>query len=279
MNEFRADLHCHSTCSDGTLSPEQIVRLAHQSQLNGLSITDHDTIHAYPEALPIAQELGIALISGVEFSTFFKNESVHILAYSFALNAPGIHALCLRHIQRRFERNLAILERLRANQMPLEMEDLSFENSAAAHTVGRPHIAMALVKKGYVATVQDAFNRLIGEGKLCYVAGENISLEETLAVIHEAKGLAVIAHPHLVQKVALLRDLLDLPFDGIEGYYGRFHATSHERWLKIGKRKNWLITGGSDFHGAIKPQINLGCSWVSQETFSILYQHFQANQV
>ena len=278
MNEFRADLHCHSTCSDGTLSPTQIVMLAHQTQLSGLSITDHDTINAYTEALPVAKEMGLSLISGVEFSTVFKKESIHVLAYSFNLQSSAIQNLCVRHIQRRQQRNQAILDRLRAHQMPLEMEDLSYDNSAAAHTIGRPHIAMALVKKGYIATMQEAFNQFIGEGKSCFVAGENIGLEETLDIIHEAKGFAVIAHPHLISKVVILRDILDLPFDGIEGYYGRFHAASHERWVKIGQRKKWLITGGSDFHGAVKPQISLGCSWVSQETFSILYQHFQSNQ-
>lgn len=278
MIEFRADLHCHSTCSDGTLSPAEIVNLAHQNQLSGLSITDHDTIDAYSQALPLAHKLGLSMISGVEFSTFFKKENVHVLAYSFPLNSLIIQNLCYNHIQRRTKRNEIILENLRKHHMPLEIEELSYKNSAGCHTVGRPHIAMALVEKGYVKTIQEAFNEFIGEGKLCYVAGENITLEETLALIHEAKGLAVIAHPHLIQKVSLLKTLLELPFDGIEGYYGRFHATSHARWLKIGKNKNWLITGGSDFHGEIKPQINLGCSWVSQETFSILHQHFQNNQ-
>jgi len=276
--DFRADLHCHSTYSDGTLTPQQIITLAVEKKLNGLSITDHDTIDAYQEALPAAQEQGIALISGAEFSAVHKQQSIHVLAYSFDLQSPPLKDFCLRHIQRRQNRNQAILNRLRAHQMPLELEDLTYEHSAANHTIGRPHIAMALVKKGYVATLQEAFQRWIGEDKPCYVPGEPFSLEETLTVIHEAKGLAVIAHPHLIQNVGIVRELLDFPFDGIEGYYGRFQPAEHQRWLKIGARKGWLITGGSDFHGDIKPQITLGSSWIGQDTFSLLYQHFQANQ-
>lgn len=278
MSDFRADLHCHSTCSDGTMTPKELIDLAIQNQLNGLSITDHDTIDAYHEAMPVAQNAQFPLISGVEFSTTFKNQSVHILAYSFALNAVPIQQLCARHIQRRLKRNQDILDRLCSNHMPLDMEDLTYDNSHFAHTVGRPHIAMAMIKKGYIQTINEAFQRFIGEGKPCYVAGENIDLEETLAIIHAAKGLAVIAHPHLIQNVSLLRQLLELPFDGIEGYYGRFHASNHQRFLKIAARKNWLITGGSDYHGTIKPLIQLGNSWIGEETFSILYQHFQANQ-
>lgn len=278
-SEFRADLHCHTTCSDGTVTPKKIIELACQLDLKGLSITDHDTIEAYQEAIPIAKQQGVLLVSGVEFSASHLQQSVHLLAYSFALDSPSIHSLCQRHKQRRLKRNALILEQLASEGMPLTPEDFPsvlFEKQSD-RPLGRPHIALAMLHKGYVQSIQQAFHHYIGEGKSCYVAGEAISVEETLEIIHQAKGLAVIAHPHLIDNTSLLRELLEMKFDGIEGYYGRFTPAQQERWVKIGLHRGWLITGGSDFHGEIKPNLPLGSSWVNEETFQIFYQHFQRN--
>lgn len=268
MTEFRADLHCHSTCSDGTLSPIEIVKLASEIGLKGLSITDHDSIDAYVTALPAAKEMGIEMISGVEFSAIHKGISVHILGYSFDLSDPHIHALCQRHQQRRAKRNRAILALLAQHNMPItEDELLDCADNELHHTIGRPHIAQAMVRHGYVETVYDAFAKFIKEGKPCYSLGDVISVEETIDTIHQAKGLAIIAHPHLINNESILHRLLEMNFDGLEGYYGRILLSSEKRWIKIAKKKNWLITGGSDFHGAVKPTIPLGCSWVNEETF------------
>lgn len=277
MNEFRADLHCHTTCSDGTATPKEVVELACQLGLKGLSITDHDTVEAYQEALPLAKEKGLLLVSGAEFSASHQQQSVHLLAYSFSLHSPHIESLCQRHKQRRLRRNAQILERLASQGMPLTSEDFpsSLFEKQPDRPLGRPHIALAMLNKGYVHSIQQAFHDYIGEGKPCYVAGEMISVEETLQIIHQAQGLAVIAHPHLIENTSLLRDLLEMNFDGIEGYYGRFTPVQQERWVKIGLHRGWLITGGSDFHGNIKPNLPLGSSWVNEETFQTLYQHFQ----
>lgn len=109
--------------------------------------------------------------------------------------------------------------------------------------------------------------------------GGAFSVEETLDIIHKANGLAIIAHPHLIDNSKVLIDLLSMDFDGIEGYYARFPPQAHERWVKIGKRKGWIITGGSDYHGDIKPHLPLGSSWVGEETFSVLRKHFENNNV
>lgn len=276
MDEFRADLHCHTTCSDGTITPSDIIQLACDLNLKGLSITDHDTIAAYQEACPVAEAKNLPLISGIELSAVHRETSVHILAYSFSLQSTTIQKICQRHQERRELRYQKILDLLAAKGLPLSLKDLSFLPST--HSLGRPHIAAAMVKKGYVLTIQQAFHEYLGEGKPCYVPGDTFSVEETLDIIHQANGLAVIAHPHLIEKVGIVKDLLDMPFDGIEGYYARFPAPVHERWLKIGARKEWLITGGSDFHGSIKPKLPLGSSWVNLETFTILQHHFQSNQ-
>lgn len=263
---FRADLHCHSTCSDGTLTPTQLVNRAHQMGLQGLSITDHDSIDAYPLALEEAKKVGLEVIPGVEFSTDINQFNVHILAYGFQIDAPPLKKLCEWHKNRRIQRNTQILEKLRIHGMPITEEEL-MQEGVSSSVIGRPHIALALVRKGYVENMREAFKKFIGEGKSCYAKGESYSTEETVKIIHASGGLAVIAHPHLIHNNKVLKNLLKLPFDGIECYYARYPAEAHERWLKIAQEKGWLITGGSDFHGANSPGLELGCSWTPEASF------------
>lgn len=279
LNEFRADLHCHSTCSDGTSSPEEIVQMAFEKGLKGLSITDHDTIEAYKIALPLAQKLGLELISGAEFSAVHHLSSVHILAYAFSIDNVAIQNFCKRHTQRRKNRNLEILKLLSSKGFPLSEEEVYQAAGASLadpkSTIGRPHIALAMVKKGYIESIQEGFHKYIGEGRCCYSPGESFSTQETIDVIHEAKGLAVIAHPHLIHPPLLLKQLLEMNFDGIECYYAKFTKEAHQRWTKIAKHRRWLITGGSDYHGSIKPNIKLGDSWVDETHFQVLLSHFK----
>lgn len=272
MQPFRADLHCHSTCSDGSLSPIELLHAAVKSDLQGLSITDHDTIDAYAQTAGAVQN--ISLISGVEFSATLEGSSVHILGYSFSLAAPAIQELCQRHTARRKARNLEILDKLAKLKMPLTMEEVA---SLGRSTVGRPHIALAMMKRGYVASVQEAFKRYIGEGRPAYAKGSSIDVEETLAAIHQAKGAAVIAHPHLIADPNLIQKLLTMPFEGIECYYARFSPESNDPWIDVAKRRGWLMTGGSDFHGAVKPTIPLGASWAGEETFRVLKEMHEKN--
>lgn len=276
MIDFRADMHCHSVCSDGTYSPKELVELAARLGLKGLSITDHDSIEAYAEALQPAFEKGIQLVSGVEFSAELNGVSVHILAYGFALENPLIIQFCERHLDRRRARNNQILGLLKKHRMPVEEQELF--NISPRGTIGRPHIAMAMLQKGYVRTIPEAFKKYLGDGKPCYTPGKTFSVEETLDIIHRANGLAVIAHPHLVDDVRTLRRLLEMDFDGMECYYGKFPPSYHKRWLEIAHKKNWLVSGGSDFHGEIKPEIMLGCSWVNEEFFQPFMQRFQLLQ-
>lgn len=275
MNEFRADLHCHTTCSDGSLSPTQVMEHAAAIGLQGLSITDHDTIAAYAEALPVAQKLQISLVSGVEFSAVQADTNVHILAYAFPLASPFIQGLCERHHARRRDRCHRILELLAQKGIDLQ-RDSSLLRAIQASSVGRPHVAAAMVRNGSVRSIEEAFKRYLGEGRSCYVSVDPITAEETLAVIHQAGGLAVLAHPHLLPDERVLLDVLKLPFDGIEAYYAKFGRYRNQRWVDIAAQRGWLITGGSDFHGEAKPQIALGVSWVNAEVFQVLWQHYEA---
>lgn len=270
LADFRADCHCHSILSDGSETPKNLIFLTKKLGFQGLSITDHDTVAAYEEAIPIAKECDLLLLPGIELSCHFENHSVHILGYAFDLQHPSLLAFCKRHEERRRERNRAILQKLAHHGMTVLESDLAF----AAHIVGRPHIAQAMIKKGYVHSIQEAFHQWIGEGKPCYAPGDRPTAEETIAIIHEAGGLAVLAHPHLIQDDAFIERLLQLPFDGLEAYYCRFPAPENEKWLKIAEAKNLIPTGGSDFHGIVKPNISLGCSFTPAKSFTKLWEHY-----
>lgn len=266
---FRADLHCHTTCSDGTFSPEELVQHAHTIGLSGLAITDHDTLDAYPSAIPRARAAGIRLGSGIELSTVFHTQNIHILAYDFILDSPPLLNLLKRHHERRIVRNRGILKKLKENKMPIDEEELC---QLGQHTIGRPHIALKMIALGYVRSVKEAFDKYLGEGKRCYVPGQLIPLAETLEIVRASQGKAFIAHPHLIRRRKLLREILKLPFDGIECYYGNFPRNACEKWVQIAKDKGWLVSGGSDFHGALRPELNLGRSWIDEEKFTQIFQ-------
>ncbi len=268
---MKADLHCHSTASDGTLSPRELILLAKAQNLFGLSITDHDTIDAYATAVSVAQEQGIRLGSGIEFSCEHLGHSIHILGYDYLLTDPGIQDLCKRHQVRRMDRNRAILEQLAKRGFVIDEKHLF--GLADTKTIGRPHIAQEMLSRGYVSSIQEAFVKYLAEGKSCYVPGTPFSIIETINIIHAAQGKAFIAHPYLLPRKMPLAEILKLPFDGIECFYARFSKEAAQPWLKIAKEKNWLISGGSDFHGSIKPETTLGSSYVGQEEFDKIFEH------
>ena len=269
---IRADLHVHSTHSDGTFSPKELVLEAKKQGLTALAITDHDAITAYNEAKETAKELNIDLITGVEISAELQGNAVHVLGYAFCPNSETIRAKCALHQERRRARNRKMLEKLAMKKMPIAEHEL-----CGLETIGRPHIAMAMLQKGYVKSVQEAFVKYIGEHKECYIAGERWTVEEAISIIHEAGGKAVIAHPHVIRKKSVIKKLLALPFDGIEAYYCQFHSSINEYWHQVALQKKWFSTGGSDFHGAIKPHLNIGVSCCPEQEFIFLRDHFYAH--
>ena len=279
MNDiFKADLHCHSTCSDGTLSPDELVQLAVDLGLSGLSITDHDTVEAYKTVLATAEAKGLRMITGVEFSSALHDTSVHILGFSFSPDNPLILNFCQRHKERRRIRNQEIFDLLTKHQMPIDEHEMSRPIPGGnPESIGRPHIALQMVKQGYVRDIQEAFNKYLGDGKPCYSPGERFTVSETLDVIHQAGGAAVLAHPHLINKRRIVNQLMDYEFDGLEGYYAKFPANQCQKWISKANERSWLITGGSDYHGAIKPHIMLGSSWTPQQTFDYLHSLYLSN--
>lgn len=260
----------HSNCSDGSDCPHDLLLKAKEAGLDGISITDHDTISAYsPELFHKAAVLELDLMTGVEFSAFYKETSVHVLGYNFDLESKVIHEFCMRHKTRRKNRNIKMLERLTALGMPLDPKDIYFDEEA---TIGRPHIGEAMVKKGYVESVQDAFNRWLGDGKPAYIQGEKFDINETIAVLKQSGGKVVMAHPILIEKKSLLKELCKLDFDGWECYYARFSSKQNDEMALIADKYGFIKTGGSDYHGAIKPFNQIGSAYTDGESIARLKQ-------
>lgn len=267
---MRFDLHVHSNCSDGSDTPEELVALAAATGLQGISITDHDSIDAYqPEVFALAAKLDLKLLPGIELSTEWEEQTVHLLGYAIDYQSTKLRTFLKELIRRRQERNRAMLEKLAKKGMYITEDELN-PVGGQKRTIGRPHIAHAMLQKGYVSSLQEAFEKYLREGAPCFVAGIKYKPEEGIQIIREVGGKAVLAHPHFIKKGKMLNHLLSLPFDGIECYYSLLLPDQEAPWIELAKKKGWIATGGSDYHGKFKPNIQLGCSWVNEETLDLL---------
>jgi len=268
---IKYDLHTHSESSDGSDSPFDLLEKAKGLGLTGISITDHDTISAYtPELFQKAEELSLDLVPGVEFSTFYKESNIHLLGYFIDIKSPLIQEFCKRHKERRNNRNRLILEKLAKLGMSIDYEELY---ATKRGIIGRPHIAEIMIKKGYVKTIQEAFSKWIGDGKPGYESGSFIDIYETIAVIKNSGGKVVVAHPILIKKKTVFKGLCELKLDGWECYYARFSPKQNEEMVKIADQHQLIKTGGSDYHGAIKPFNQLGSAYTDEENILKLKNH------
>jgi predicted metal-dependent phosphoesterase TrpH len=260
----RYDLHVHSEYSDGTDSPIVLLNKIKEIGFQGISITDHDTIDAYSEDLfAHAKKLEIQLITGVEFSSHYDGNGVHILGYFFDWKNQALIDFCKEHFERRKKRNELILKLLSKHGMDISMEELYLGDGKS---IGRPHIAKLLVEKGYAETMGDVFHQWIGDGKPCFQRGVVFSIQKTIEIIRKAKGKAVLAHPILLKRHTLIRQILkEGSFDGIEAYYARFSQKQNEEMVKIGEKGRFIMTGGSDYHGENKPLSRVGSAYTTDE--------------
>jgi predicted metal-dependent phosphoesterase TrpH len=254
------DLHTHTTVSDGTDTPERLLELAEEAGISHLSITDHERVDAYSR---IGTPKGIELIGGCEIPAVDHGTgaTVHVLVYFPLARLEAARAALEGFAERRRVRNLEILERLRGLGIELSEEELLSE--ATEEHVGRPHIARAMAKKGVVASVQEAFDRYIGEGGPAYVPDGKIGLAEAVELAGRAKGVCVLAHPlrgsgGLEEVEALVRRTREAGFVGIEAYYGDYPPETRTALAELAERLGLVPTAGSDYHGANKPRIQLG---------------------
>lgn len=260
------DLHVHSTASDGTLTPAEVVERAASLSLAAIALTDHDTTNGVAEAKKKAEELKkqgtpIEVYSGVEISAAYKRRDIHIVGLFVDENNELLNRTLEATRANRENRNLRILERFEALGIHLTMEDLL--NGATDTVVTRAHFGRALVNKGITSSVQEGFEKYLSEDGPCYVAREYLEPEHAIGLIKKAGGVPVLAHPLLYQLphdelLTLLERLKSAGLQGIEVYYSANHGSDEMNVKALASYFSLAASGGSDFHGAMKPTIELG---------------------
>ena len=252
-----ADLHCHTKYSDGSYSPKEVVFMAKTLNLKAVGITDHDTISGWKEAEQAGQNYGIEIIRGVELNTDWMGKEVHILGYEMDKQNVIIAEKLIELGEAREERLKEILIRLRALDIILSEEEV--KEFARGDSVGRPHIAQALIAKGYAKSVEEAFVRYLEIGAPAYVLRLKLTPEGAIRLIRQAGGVAVLAHPGLYRVEAGIKHWVEEGLQGIEAIHSEHSEEDVARYLKIGQNYHLIITGGSDFHGEkIKPNARMG---------------------
>ncbi len=256
------DLHTHSTASDGSFPPREVVRLAKERGLEALALTDHDTIDGLPEAMAAGQDFGIEVIPGIEISARHDTGSMHILGYFLDYKSEVLARRLDVLKQARKDRNPQIIAKLNDLGMAVTMEQV--QRISGGGQVGRPHIARALYEKGYVRSMQEAFDIYLGNNGKAYVSKYRFPPEEALSMIRDARGIPVLAHPFTLGLNTsetlrpLLKELKALGLAGIECYYPEHSPVQEAFYLSLARELGLLITGGSDFHGDNKPEVSLG---------------------
>lgn len=257
----RADLHTHTSASDGLLSPDQLIELALQRGLAAIAITDHDTIDGVSAALSIV-ERGLRIVPGVEMSCVVDGVDVHLLGYGIDVTAHRLRDLLAERADERRSRAAAMVDRLAELGVPISID--RFTELAGSGTVGRPHVARALVEAGHVSTIGSAFDRYLGNGRPGFIERPHLTPERALDVIHRAGGAAVLAHPlSSPGYAAFLPDLVAAGLDGIEVVYPDHNAATRRRLAALADAHGLIATGGSDFHAdSGRPGRGLGDSTV-----------------
>jgi len=275
------DLHCHSTASDGTLPPAEVVRLAKANGLSALALTDHDTIGGVKEAAAEALKLGIDFLPGIEISAEYPSPgTMHILGYGVDPNSPTLRGMTETLIAGRDNRNPRIVAKL--NEMGVAVTMKEWEDEAKGIVLGRPQLAAILHRKGYVSSIKEAFDRYIGQGAPAYFDKERLTPKRAFELIRESGGLPVLAHPvqlrteNDAQLERVIKDLLDLGLAGIEVIHSDHDDALFAKYVSLAQKYNLIQTGGSDFHGATKKNIDLGIARgrrIPREFFDNLLAH------
>lgn len=255
------DLHLHTTSSDGTLSPAELVQLAVSKGLSVIAVTDHDTVSGIDEALDAAAGTGLTVIPGIEISTRQGDTDVHILGYYIDENSPAFCDELNKLIERRDSRNKKIIARMNRDGIPVTAAELAFGHPDSVIT--RAHFARYLASHNYCTSIKDAFQKYVGLNCPYYIPRDPITPGKAVDIINKGGGLAFMAHPgiyHLNDPdfKALLRALIRRGLDGIEAFYSSHSAEQTAYYLDIAKKYELLVSGGSDFHGENKPDIRLG---------------------
>ena len=261
MDHRIIDLHVHSTESDGTLTPEDLVAEAKKAELAAFALTDHDTCQGVGKAMPLAASAGIELIPGIELSTDYHGKEVHIVGLYIDIENEQLLKKTAEYRKCRSERNALMVEALQKEGLSITMEELVAENPDCVIT--RANIARFLYEHGQIKSVREAFDRYIGDHCKCYVGRLKVASTDAVRLIKEAGGTAILAHPLLyglsntnLQK--MIDELKPAGLDGLEAIYSTYTTGEEQQMKRLARENGLLISGGSDFHGSNKPDIALG---------------------
>lgn len=268
------DLHTHSTASDGTFTPSQLVRYAKEKELAVLALTDHDSFFGVAEAIEEGKKCGVTIVPGIEISTSLEGHSIHVLGYFTNNEDPLWQERVASVINARDHRNVAMIAKLNELGINISLEEVEAIVSGEDTTIGRPHIAQVLINKGIVTSKREAFDRFLAQGKAAYVTTDKITPFDAFNWIREAGGLCVLAHPGIYHAPELVEQILAAKPDGVEVYHAD-HTAEDIAWLKNRAEHFCLLqTGGSDFHGLAGEKVevhgDLGCSNVPYELYEAL---------
>lgn len=259
----RVDLHTHSWCSDGTCSPAELVRRAREKGVEALALTDHDTVSGWTEARREARRLGVRLACGIELNTR-EGDQVHVLGYGIdPRSAPLTRSLALFRRRRR-ERLARIIGRLRALDVEIEVDDFPAETRCS---IGRPHVADALCRKGIVRDRKEAFRRFLRKGGPAYVPSMGPAMDEAIEAVRAAGGWACLAHPGMIARSFDVGPWVDIGLEGLEVYYPGHSRAQTSRLLETAERYGLAVTGGSDYHGPESGHEEIGETELPEDAF------------
>jgi predicted metal-dependent phosphoesterase TrpH len=259
----RVDLHLHTTASDGQFSPSELVAMALERDLLVIAITDHDTTAGLDEALEAARGTGLEVIPGVEISCNVPHEEVHLLGYYFDHHHPALQGKLRAMRDARLQRAKGMVARLTSLGLPLPWEMVA--ELAGDGSVGRPHVAQSMLKMGYVASTDEAFDLYIGRNGPAYVERYKLSPSEAVSLVKEARGLPVLAHP--LKVMHFLPSLVEAGLVGLEVYYNGYSPEEIRELAALARKFDLIPTGGSDFHGPdVLDTVEMGGVWVPMES-------------
>ncbi len=255
----RIDLHIHTTASDGTATPEEVVREAEKLGLAAVAITDHDTAAGYPRAAAEGEKRGLEVVPGIEISTKFR-AAVHILGYYIDVDSPALEEVLEWMHRDREERNIKLCEMFRSVGVDIDIERM---HARFGDLVGRPHFAEILIENGRAADMQDAFDRLLNKNRPFFIPRQFLPIERSIEIIRAAGGTAVLAHPFQyrlddAQLRELIEHCMESGLEGIECRYSGYDADMCAYLESLAAEYGLVRTGGSDFHGSHKKDIRLG---------------------
>ena len=241
------DLHTHTTASDGTLAPEELVKEAASQDVTTLAVTDHDTTGGLEAALKAGTRYGIEILPGIEINTESDGTELHILGYLNDFQGDKFQSILQEIRNERLVRAWKILEKLK--KLGLEVSESSVMDVAQGSAVCRPHIARSLVRSGYCVTVKEAFDKYLKKDSKAYVPRNSLAPREAIQLIKESGGVPVLAHPGLVGNDGLVPTLVDSGLEGIEAYYNRHTPAMIKHYEELALKYQLIQTGGSDYHG------------------------------